>query len=179
MGIAEVMEELLHTTIVYLHDNNPRLNLVPNVSDYHNRCNADVMPCLERCAIRNCLAAEMHVRTRMMMGNDMTRTTTMKTTTTATTTKKKTKKTTTRGRRMNKVNGRKTTAGTTARRGDRRAVVVAVGQDSTNSDPAMRTNQRKKRANKKNRAAPRCKTRCNEEDVVVVVAELSKLDLFA
>ncbi|KAL3773868.1 hypothetical protein ACHAW5_008728 [Stephanodiscus triporus] len=152
-----------------------KLDLVPNASDYHDRRDADVRPCLERCAIRNRLAAEMHARTRMM-GNDATWTMKTRTTTTETTTTTKTTKT--RGRRTNEVNGRETTAGTTARC-DRRAVIAAVGQDSTNADPATRTKQRKKRMNKKNRAATRCETRCNEEDVVIVVAELSKLDLFA
>ena len=165
--LAAAVEELLDATIAHLRDD-PRLDLVPNASDYHDRRDPDVRPCLERCAIRNRLAAEMHARTRMM-GNDATWT--MKTTATTKTTK-------TRGRRTNEVNGRETTAGTTARC-DRRAVIAAVGQDSTNADPATRTKQRKKRMNKKNRAATLCKTSCNEEDVVIVVAELSKLDLFA
>ncbi|KAL3773866.1 hypothetical protein ACHAW5_008726 [Stephanodiscus triporus] len=47
--LAAAMEELLDATIAHLRDD-PRLDLVPNASDYHDRRDTDVRPCLERCA---------------------------------------------------------------------------------------------------------------------------------
>jgi hypothetical protein len=59
--LAPALEALVDATVEHLRAN-PGLDMAPNAADCNGRRDADARTCLERCALRNRVAAEMNAR---------------------------------------------------------------------------------------------------------------------
>jgi hypothetical protein len=73
--VARTVESLMDRTIEYIRAT-PKLDVLSNTVDYNNLREADVVTCIERCAIRNQRAQEMSTQEMVMMMMNMTTTTT-------------------------------------------------------------------------------------------------------
>lgn len=81
--VARTVESLIDRTIEYIRAT-PKLDIMSNTIDYNNLREADVVTCIERCAIRNQRAQERSTQEMVMMMMTMTTTTTHPTMTTMT-----------------------------------------------------------------------------------------------
>jgi hypothetical protein len=78
--VARTVESLMDRTIEYIRAT-PKLDVISNTADYNNLREADVVTCIERCAIRNQRAQELSTQGMVLMMMNMTTTTTHSTTT--------------------------------------------------------------------------------------------------
>jgi len=72
--VARTVESLIDRAIEYIRAT-PKLDIMSNTIDYNNLREADVVTCIERCAIRNRRAQEMNTQEMVMMMMNMTTTT--------------------------------------------------------------------------------------------------------
>jgi hypothetical protein len=73
--VARTVESLMDRTIEYIRAT-PKLDVMSNTADYNNLREADVVTCIERCAIRNQRAQELNTQEMVLMMMSMTTTTT-------------------------------------------------------------------------------------------------------
>lgn len=72
--VARTVESLIDRTIEFIRAT-PKLDIMSNTIDYNNLREADVVTCIERCAIRNRRAQEINTQEMVMMMMNMTTTT--------------------------------------------------------------------------------------------------------